>query len=141
MFDPMTKSPPPSLFARMGGRERLEFLLRHFYADVRQHREIGPIFQQRITNWPVHLARIADFWSGATGGPAVYRGAMPTKHMPLGLQERHFSAWLDLWQRHCRAHLAAAEGEELITLTQTIARRLRAIVGVAPSLGEGSFSA
>ena len=36
--------PPAPVFARLGGRTRLLYLLRHFYADVRQHQEIGPIF-------------------------------------------------------------------------------------------------
>jgi len=52
------------LFVRLGGRARLLYLLRHFYADVRQHEEIGPIFSAHITDWPAHLEKITDFWSG-----------------------------------------------------------------------------
>jgi hemoglobin len=33
----------PSLFERIGGRPVIAALLRYFYADVRQHREIGPV--------------------------------------------------------------------------------------------------
>ncbi len=118
------------LFERLGGRPQLLVLLRFFYADVRQHATLAPLFAAHIDDWPAHLEKIADFWSGATGGPALYRGAMPLKHMPLGLDERHFSAWLDLWSRHCRAHLGAAESEELVALAENIGQRLRQIVGV-----------
>ena len=125
----MPDSPPATtLFDRIGGRPKLEHLLKHFYADVRQHAEIAPIFAANIDDWPAHLQKIADFWSGATGGPAHYRGPMPMKHIPLGLEERHFQAWLDLWSRHCRAHLAPAAAEELIAVAETIGQRLRQIV-------------
>jgi hemoglobin len=119
-----------SLFTRLGGRTRLMHLLRHFYADVRQHHEIGPIFQAHVTHWPAHLEKIADFWSGATGGPPSYAGPMPQRHFPLGLKEAHFEAWLALWRRHCRAHLAAAEAEEMIRLAEMIGARLRMLVAM-----------
>lgn len=120
-----------SLYERIGGRPGLLRLLRFFYADVRQHPEIAEIFTSRIHDWPAHLEKIADFWSGVTGGPAVYQGRMPVKHFPLGLEERHFLAWLDLWTRHCRAHLPAPEAAELIAAAENIGRALRQMVATA----------
>ncbi len=122
--------PTAPLFHRLGGRPKLLELLRYFYADVRQHKEIAPIFAAHITDWPAHLEKIADFWSGATGGPASYRGPMPMKHVPLGLEEAHFQAWLGLWSRHCQARLAPTEAADLIAIAETIGQRLRQIVGV-----------
>lgn len=117
-----------SLFVRLGGRPRLSHLLGHFYADVRQHNEIGPIFRARITDWPAHLEKIADLWSSVTGGSIRYEGPMPQKHFPLGLEERHFEAWLDLWRRHCRAHVAPTEAEELIAAAEGIGERLQSLI-------------
>jgi hemoglobin len=125
----MPDPPPTTLFDRIGGRPMLVQLLKYFYADVRQHAVIAPIFAAHITDWPAHLEKIADFWSGATGGPVHYRGAMPAKHVPLGLEERHFEAWLGLWARHCQARLAPTEAAELIAVAETIGQRLRLIVG------------
>jgi len=119
-----------SLFERLGGRPVLMRLLHHFYADVRQHQVIGPIFNAQIHDWPAHLEKIGDFWSGATGGPPLYSGPMPFKHLSLGLQEQHFGAWLDLWERNCRIYLPANEADELIGIAHAIGRRLRQIVGV-----------
>lgn len=119
---------PNSLFVRIGGRPHLLYLLRHFYADVRQHHEIGPIFAAQINDWPAHLEKIADFWSNVIGGPVNYGGPMPQKHFPLGLEERHFAAWLDLWRRHCRAHLGPAEADEMIMAAETIGQRLRWLI-------------
>jgi hemoglobin len=119
--------PPPTLYERIGARDGLVLLLRRFYADVRQHREIGPIFAAHIEDWPAHLETIAGFWSGLTGGPALYGGGMAARHIPLRLEEHHFQAWLGLWQRHCRAHLPAAEAEDMIAIAESIGQRLRAI--------------
>jgi hemoglobin len=132
-----------SLFERIGGRPRLQHLLRHFYADVRQHREIGPIFTAKIKDWPAHLETIADFWSNVTGGPIKYDRPMPQKHFPLGLEERHFEAWLDLWGRHCRAHLRPTEAAEMIAAAEGIGQRLRWLVSRAerPPFPPGAPSA
>lgn len=123
-------SRPSSLFDRIGGRPGLMHLLKHFYADVRQHQTIGPVFAAHIEDWPAHLEKIADFWSGVTGGPANYSGPMPFKHVPLGLEERHFEAWLGLWGRHCRIWLAAPEAEDMIRAAETIGRRLRQVIAL-----------
>ena len=117
-----------SLFERIGGRPGLMQLLRHFYADVRQHNEIGPIFTAQIQDWPSHLEKIADFWSNVTGGPMRYGGPMPQKHFPLGLEEKHFEAWLDLWRRNCRIRLAPAEAEDMIAAAEQIGERLRWLI-------------
>jgi len=117
-----------SLYERIGGREGLSTLLRRFYADVRQHHEIGPIFNTQIKNWPEHLEKIADFWSTATGGPPRYTGPMPQRHFPLGLEEKHFQAWLDLWRRHCRIHLAPDAADDMIALAEGIGQRLRTLI-------------
>ena len=119
---------PAPLYDRIGGRPALLKLLRFFYADVRQHEEIAPIFAANIDDWPAHLEKIADFWSGITGGPRLYAGGMPWKHIPLRLEERHFAAWLGLWSRHCRAHLAPTEAEEMIAAAEALGQRLRQII-------------
>lgn len=130
-------SRPSSLFNRIGGRPVLLRLLKHFYADVRQHQVIGPIFAAHIEDWPAHLEKIADFWSGVTGGPALYSGPMPFKHVPLGLEEHHFETWLGLWGRHCRIWLAAPEAEDMVLAAETIGQRLRQIIALhAPPSGE-----
>jgi hemoglobin len=128
----MSVSSSATLYERLGGRHALTKLLKFFYADVRQHHDIGPIFAAHITDWPTHLEKIADFWSGATGGPALYTGPMPFKHLHLALGEVHFQAWLGLWHRHCKAHLPAREAHELIARAEAIGLRLRQIVALSP---------
>ena len=122
-----------SLYERIGGPETIARLLRHFYADIRQHKVVGPIFNERIHDWPAHLETICSFWARMTGGPAGYSGQMPVKHLHLGLNANHFQAWLQLWEFNCRQYLQQPEAHEMISLAHTIGRRLKGIVGV----GEG----
>lgn len=117
-----------SLFVRLGGAERLRLLLHHFYADVRQHRVIGPIFDKHVGNWQQHVETIAAFWTRITGGTSCYAGNMPAKHLELGLKQEHFQAWLTLWEANCRTYLAPTEANEMVQIALAIARRLQTIL-------------
>lgn len=112
----------------MGGRETLAKLLHHFYADIRQHNLVGPIFNRQIHDWPAHLETIGSFWARLTGGPSGYSGQVPAKHMNLGLGANHFQAWLQLWEFNCRNYLAAREAQEMISLAHDIGRRLKGFI-------------
>ncbi len=122
-----------TLFDQMGGRPGLLNLLRHFYADVRQHQLLGPIFNRQIHDWPAHLEKIADFWSTISGGPPGYGGDMPGPHIPLGLREEHFQAWLGLWEVNCHTWLAPDCAKEMSGLANRIGKRLRQFCGVTPA--------
>lgn len=119
-----------SLYERIGGRGGLALLLRHFYSDVRQHELLGPIFNRQINDWPAHLEKIGSFWARVTGGPSEYAGRMPAKHLDLGIESRHFAAWLQLWRFNCSSHLKEPEAHEMISLAHEIGARLKSILGV-----------
>ena len=123
----MTES-AQSLYERIGGQEGLNNLLRHFYADVRQHQLIGPIFNQEIQDWPAHLVKIGQFWARILGGPSNYSGQMPMKHFPLGLEPHHFAAWLALWDANCHCYLKLQEAGEMSQLAHDIGNRLKHLV-------------
>ena len=129
-----------SLYDRIGGLEGIATLLRHFYADVRQHELIGPVFNQRIRDWPAHLATIGQFWARITGGPSVYSGQMPAKHFGLGLDAKHFGAWLQLWECNCRCYCELREAQEMTELARDIGNRLKGILASHSSAGALNFA-
>jgi hemoglobin len=122
------KQGDPKLFDRIGGQAELSKLLRYFYADVRQHQLIGPVFNEHIKDWPAHLAKIGEFWARVTGGPSNYSGQMPAKHLTLGLDPHHFAAWLQLWDSNCRCYLQPREAQEMSALAHEIGLRLKSII-------------
>lgn len=117
-----------SLYERLGGHAGIAALLRHFYIDVRQHAVLGPVFNAHIQDWDAHLAKIAEFWAGQTGGPSGYGGGFGVAHLQLGLGPEHFQHWLGLWDFNCRRHLASEEAGEMIALAHEIGRRLQSIL-------------
>lgn len=124
-----------SLYERIGGREKLAILLKHFYADVRQHHLLGPVFNRHIHDWPAHLSHIGEFWSRLAGGPSHFEGSLPLKHARLGIGAHHFDAWLELWKFNCVRQLPPQEANEMIDLAQMIGKRLQHLLAAAPGAG------
>ncbi len=114
------------LYDRLGGRGKLDVLLRNFYSSLRVHPVLGPIFEAHVSDWPAHLRIVGDFWMLQTGGPADYHGRLLAAHAPLGLGARHFDFWLAQWRQSCRLHFDAPVAAELIALAEGLAGRMRA---------------
>jgi hemoglobin len=127
-----------TLYERIGGNAGLAELLRHFYADVRQHDVLGPIFNSRVKDWSAHLDKIAEFWARQTGGPSAYHGGLASAHLPIGIQPEHFQLWLGLWDFNCQRHLAPAEAAEMSELAHRIGRQLQRILGGRSGLSIGA---
>jgi len=125
---PQQMSQKPSLYERIGKQQGIATLLRHFYADARQHAVIGPVFNSRIKDWPAHLLKIGQFWARVTGGPSAYEGQMPLRHLDLGIDDPHFATWFQLWDANCQCYLRASEAKEMSRLAHEIGKRLKTIV-------------
>ncbi|MEI9863187.1 MAG: group III truncated hemoglobin [Limisphaerales bacterium] len=117
-------TPDLPLYERLGGHEGILKLIKPFYADVRQHKVIGPIFNSHIQDWRAHLEKITEFWAMQAGGSSRYPGGFAGAHMSLGLQAEHFQQWLGLWELNNARSLAAPEAEEMNALAQRLAGRL-----------------
>ncbi|MDP3370176.1 MAG: group III truncated hemoglobin, partial [Brevundimonas sp.] len=60
-----------------------------FYDRVRVDPLIGPVFNDRISDWGPHLARMRLFWSSVALMSGVYHGRPMPKHLPLPVDARH----------------------------------------------------
>lgn len=123
-----------SLYDRLGGHAGILKLITPFYADVRQHAVLGPVFNSHITDWPAHLAKITEFWALQAGGESAYRGGFGAAHLRLGLKPEHFQHWLALWEFNNLRQLAPQEAGEMTALAYELARRLFAITQGRSSL-------
>lgn len=118
----------PPLYERLGRHEGLRRLIHPFYADVRQHQVLGPIFNSHIADWAEHQAKIVEFWALQTGGTSQYRGGFAGAHLLLNLSPEHFKHWLVLWEFNCRRHLPPREAGEMIALAHDFGRRLKRVL-------------
>lgn len=73
-------------------------LVRAFYAKVQQDPLLGPVFDQRIVDWELHLQRMCTFWSSVALMSGRYHGQPMEKHEPLAVDGRHFDRWLALFE-------------------------------------------
>lgn len=103
-------------------------LIERFYQAVRQDDLLGPIFANQVKNWPLHLARMKDFWASIMIESGRFSGSPMQKHITIGgLDGAHFVRWQSLWNetlaeiapnadaadRFCKA--AQRIGESLLT--------------------------
>ncbi len=73
-------------------------LVEHFYARIRAHPKLGPIFAARVDQWPKHLGRMKDFWASIAIESGRFHGNPMIKHIAIAeLRPEHFSDWLALW--------------------------------------------
>jgi hemoglobin len=81
--------------------ESIVQLVDAFYAKVRRDTRLGPVFERAIAadQWPVHLAKMYDFWSSVMLTTGRYKGNPLAVHLQVaGLEEGLFTDWLALFR-------------------------------------------
>lgn len=100
-----------------------------FYARVRAHPGLGPVFAAHVTDWPAHEARITAFWAGIILHEPGYDGSPVQAHVEAGnVQPGMFSVWLALFDRVLSEQLRADQAAAWSALAHRIGRSLRAAV-------------
>lgn len=75
-------------------------LVERFYERIRSDALLGPIFSDRISDWPVHLAQMKRFWRSVLFSSGEFFGSPMAKHVAIeGLDRSHFVHWLDLFRQ------------------------------------------
>lgn len=70
-----------------------------FYGRVRRDGELGPIFNDAISDWPAHLSKLTDFWHSVMLTSGRFKGNPMMKHLVhrARIRPEHFDRWLALW--------------------------------------------
>ena len=100
----------------------IDHFVEAFYGKIRGDELLGPIFAERIADWPAHLARMKAFWRSVLHNSGEFAGNPMLKHMVIpGIELRHFSHWLDLFYETLR------EAEPTSDATALVGARARMI--------------
>lgn len=76
----------------------IDHFVETFYGKVQDDDLLGPIFAERIADWPAHLAHMKAFWRSVLHNSGEFSGNPMLKHLVIpGLGLEHFSRWLDLF--------------------------------------------
>lgn len=84
-------------------REDVKLLVTTFYAHIRMHKTLGPIFNKMITDWPAHLELLTNFWESQLFLNKKYSGNPITVHQDVDrkfdhqITMEHFGQWLEVW--------------------------------------------
>lgn len=80
--------------------EDIARLVPAFYARVREHAVLGPIFNDAISDWPHHLGRLEAFWSSVVLSSGRYKGQPMVAHIrhETAMTPENFAQWLELWR-------------------------------------------
>ena len=69
-----------------------------FYQKVNMDDLLSPVFNQIAkVDWDQHLPKMYRFWQTLIFGEALYKGNPFATHIPLPINEDHFSRWLELF--------------------------------------------
>lgn len=86
-------------------RKEIDFLVRRFYDQIRQHDSLGPIFNGVVKDWDTHLIHLSDFWEMILlqTGPGAGKFNPVKVHRQVdaevdnSIEQAHFGNWLELW--------------------------------------------
>lgn len=119
--------------------EAVHDLVHSFYEAVQADPLIGPVFAARIAPdaWPVHLAKMCDFWSSVLRKTKRYDGRPLPPHLALGpMTDVHFARWLTLFRPVARRVLDHESALRAIAHAERMAYSFR--LGIAIHRGEDS---
>jgi hemoglobin len=111
----------------------IERLVRAFYARIRSHPVLGPVFNARIDDWEFHMQRLCAFWSSVTLMSGRYSGSPMQKHLDLPIDGRHFDQWVALFVQTAHDVCPPAAADFFIERARRIAQSLE--MGIAAGQG------
>jgi hemoglobin len=101
-----------------------------FYAKVNQDALLDPVFNGFAqVDWPRHLPKMYDFWSGLLLGTVRYQGRPFPKHLPLPIDATHLQRWGSLFRATVDELFVGPKAEEAkvrgLAIAQVFEARLR----------------
>jgi len=111
----------------------IDHLVRAFYEKIRVDPILGPIFNERISNWEPHLLKMVDFWSSATLKSGRYKGNPMIIHNSMPIDSRFFDRWLTLFAKTVTEVCPPEPAKTFVEKANLIANSLE--LGIAVSNG------
>jgi hemoglobin len=122
----MTTALPPRFAIT---RPEIERVVAAFYAAVRAHPGLAPVFAAHVADWPAHEAKVADFWANTILHERSYDGSPVAAHVRAGnVQPGMFSTWLALFDATLARELSPRQAAAWSALAHRIGRSMRAAV-------------
>ncbi|MCR8724234.1 group III truncated hemoglobin [Frigidibacter sp. ROC022] len=104
---------------------QIDRVVARFYARIRAHPALGPIFAGHVSDWPAHEEKIGRFWRNALLLQRSYDGNPMQVHRAAGdVKARHFPVWLSLFDQVLEQELPPELAQAWSALAHRIGRGL-----------------
>ena len=137
---PVSRDPHPKAPGLEAGvtEPMIRDLVHAFYARVRQHAVLGPIFNSAVEDWDAHLDKLTAFWSSVTLMTGSYKGTPMKAHAALPqIAPVHFTQWLALFRATATDVCPPDAAALFVDRAERIAQSLQ--IGIAIHRGEAAF--
>jgi hemoglobin len=121
-----------SVSAPFPTESQIEDLVAAFYARIRKHQTLGPVFAGVIgDDWTPHLKVMCDFWSSVMLTTGRYKGRPIPAHvqinqrMPGTIEPKHFAEWLSLFEATAKELFAPDLAASFVEKARRIAESLK----------------
>lgn len=110
-------------------RPQIEAVVATFYALVRQHPVLGPVFAAHVEDWDAHEAKIARFWANAILFERAYDGNPQRVHVQTEeVEAAHFALWLETFDSVLHRQLPDPTAQAWSALAHRIGRGMKMAV-------------
>lgn len=118
----------------------LERLVGEFYARVRKDPELGPVFNDAVSDWPDHLDKLTAFWSSVMTASGRYKGQPVPAHMRhrSRISPELFARWLALWRQTTNELMVPAAAAALQAKAERIGESLQLAMFFRLNAGSGA---
>ena len=104
---------------------QIDRVVETFYACIREHPGLGPVFAAHVKDWPEHEAKIARFWKNAILHQRGYDGNPLAVHRAAGnVRLGMFGVWLGLFDSVLTLELPPETAAQWSALAHRIGRAL-----------------
>lgn len=105
---------------------QIDRVVARFYARVRSHDTLGPVFGAHVTDWREHEEKISRFWRNAIAFERTYDGNPQKAHGAAhDIKGAHFALWLALFDEVLGEELPEATAAAWSALAHRIGRALK----------------
>ena len=100
-------------------------MVARFYEKARQDPLLGPVFNNAVTDWDEHLAKLCDFWSSVMLTTGRYKGNPMAVHVAQPIEPGFFDRWLALWRETAGEIYTAPVAAQFIERAERIGESLK----------------
>ncbi len=113
--------------------ESIDKLMKNFYAKIRVHKDLGPIFNGAVgtddESWERHIEKIGKFWKTMLLGKKLYMGNPVLPHINLlPFDIKLFDVWLGLFKESLDELFDEKSANRYLEVANNIAINFKAVL-------------